>query len=206
MQADVERVLIDRDRIATRLDELAAQIADDLHQMDSADDAELTLVPVLTGSIIFVSDLIRRLPLRMRIHTMSASSYPGRATTSQGVSLNHGLGSLPESLSKKHILILDDILDSGTTLEAVHDHFAERNPASIRSCVLLRKQREQPPRVEADYTAFDIPDAFVVGYGLDFDGYYRNLPDIVTLRREVYEPVLNAAQFRTTQAQPDAER
>ncbi|MFP4144817.1 MAG: hypoxanthine phosphoribosyltransferase [Phycisphaeraceae bacterium] len=189
MQSDIDRILISRDEIQQRLDQLADEIAADLRgEQDGGAPAEITLVPILTGSMIMVSDLMRRLPLRMQIHLVSVTSYPGEATTSRGAAIEEALTSLPDSLESRHVVIVDDILDSGATLELVTSLLRRRRPASLRSCVLLRKQREQPPSVEADYVAFAIPDEFVVGYGLDFDDYYRNLPDIVTLRRDLLPP------------------
>ena len=186
-QADIDRVLIDRAQIAGRLDDLAEQISEQLNREAEAGQAEVTLVPILTGSIIFVSDLIRRLPLRMQIRLISVTSYPGRSTHSRGASVEAALTKLPESLEGHHVLIIDDILDSGTTLRLVREILQAKNPDSLRSCVLLRKDRPEAHGTDVDYVAFDIPDEFVVGYGLDYDDYYRNLPDIVTLRREVYE-------------------
>jgi len=185
MQADLERILIERSRIAQRIDELAQQIAADYAPKPGEDHAHITLVPILTGSIIFVADLIRRLPLPMQVRVMSVSSYPGKATTSQGVTHEPSLSSLPESLVGRNVLIVDDILDSGNTLNFVTQLLQQRNPDSLRTCVLLRKQREQAMAFSVDYVAFDIPDEFVVGYGLDYDGYYRNLPDIGVLKPDV---------------------
>ena len=188
MKADVAKVLIDRHAIAQRVKELAVQIAADVTgQPRQGDDAEVTLVPILTGSIIFVSDLIRHLPLRMQIRMISVSSYPGTATSSRGTSIQAALSNVPERLDGRHVLILDDILDSGRTLRSVTDLLAARNPASVKSCVLLRKRRPEAMDFPLDYHAFEIPDEFVVGYGLDFNGYYRNLPDICTLHPHVIE-------------------
>ncbi len=145
----------------------------------------LTIVPILTGSIVFLADLIRYLPLYMRIRLLSISSYPGRATTSRGAMVREELSTLPASLAGSHVLLIDDILDSGHTLTLARDLLAQRHPASLRTCVLLRKRRPEAMACPVDYVCFDIPDAFVVGYGLDFNDYYRNLPDIVTLRPEV---------------------
>ncbi len=201
MQRDIERILIDRHAIAQRLDEIASQIMsavcpvpDDAPadwQRDAANGVfdtsqcnQITLVPILTGSIIFVADLIRRLPLYMQINVMSVSSYPGSATTSQGATINKQLTELPESLAGKHVLLIDDILDSGNTLRLVTHEITKRKPASLRTCVLLRKQRPEAMALSVDYVCFDIPDEFVVGYGLDYNDYYRNLPDIVTLTPE----------------------
>ena len=185
MQGDIDEVLIDAAMIEHRLAEVAETIARDLQTAENANPIELTLVPILTGSIIFVSDLIRKLPLRMQIHLVSISSYPGTSTTSRGAQIGDELTSLPGSLTGAAVLVVDDILDSGNTLRAVKDLIEKKNPASIRTCVLLRKQRPDTMLHPVDYVCFDIPDQFVVGYGLDFNDYYRNLPDIVTLKPDV---------------------
>lgn len=186
MQDDIDHVLIDRNKIALRVQELAAQIMSDLLS-DAPDQGEpdITLVPLLTGSFIFAADLIRHLPVKLKIRLLSVSSYPGTATTSRGAQIKDDLSHLPASLAGQHVLIVDDILDSGNTLKLVGQTLAAMNPASIRTCVLLRKERPQAMAFPVDYVAFDIPDEFVVGYGLDFNDHYRNLPDIVTLRHEV---------------------
>ncbi len=197
MLRDVEQVLIDRDRIAERITALAKEIAGDLRAearpIPETTDAgfteeepiEITLVPIMTGSVIFLADLVRHLPLRMQIHIISVSSYPGTATESRGPAVESALTRLPESLTGRHVLVIDDILDSGQTLSLATQLLHERHPASLRTCVLLRKQRQAAMRWPVDYVAFDIPDEFVVGYGLDYDDYYRNLPEICTLKPEV---------------------
>lgn len=189
MDADIERTLLTADEIADRLDALANQIAKDIEAATGLSDPEhphntLTIIPIMTGSIIFVADLVRRLPMRMRIYPMSASSYPGTATASQGVALSTD-DRVPRELAGQHVLLIDDILDSGSTLRAVTDELKARGPDTLHTCVLLRKQRDQAMSFPIDYVAFDIPDEFVVGYGLDFDDQYRNLPEIVTLKPEV---------------------
>jgi hypoxanthine phosphoribosyltransferase len=186
MQQDVQRVLVDRDAIARRVQALGEEITRDLER-DGLGGKEITLVPILTGSIIFVSDLIRCLPLRMQIHVMSVNSYPGTATTSQGATLEPNSTQVPQDLTGRHVLVMDDILDSGNTLRLVRQELEARGPATLRTCVMLRKQRPEAMSFPVDYVAFDIPDEFVVGYGLDYDDYYRNLPDIAVLKREVIE-------------------
>jgi len=187
MYADIQHVLIDRRRIARRVRELAREITADLcppgcRQPD--EDLELTLVPILTGSIIFLADLVRQLPVRMKLRLISVNSYPGPATRSQGVRLQRALSNLPASLAGQQVLVVDDILDSGHTLQAVTRLLQRRGPKWVRTCVLLDKKL--PGRkVAADYAGFAIPNKFVVGYGLDFDDHYRNLPDIVTLKPRV---------------------
>jgi hypoxanthine phosphoribosyltransferase len=172
--ADVARVLVPRDDIARRVDELAAEIA------EAYAGRELTILAVMTGSLVFVSELIRRLPLRVRVEVAKVSSYPGTAVSTRGPRLL-----LPPAgeLSGRHVLIVDDILDSGLTLESLAERVAGAGAEEVRACVLLRKARaDLPRRVEADFVGFDVPDEFVVGYGLDYDNLYRNLPDLCVLK------------------------
>jgi hypoxanthine phosphoribosyltransferase len=176
---DIDKVLIDRHQIASRIAELGSEIRRDLD--DLSRDGEIVVVPVLTGSIIFVADLMRELPNKMRISVIAASSYPGKSTHSKGVEL---AGNLPNDLTGKHVLIVDDILDSGSTIRAIREMISRRHPQTVRSCVLLRKNIPAAMSTPCEYVGFDIEPAFVVGYGLDYDNYYRNLPDIVTLKKE----------------------
>ena len=189
MQADLQHTLLSRQQIADRLDDLARDIERDIEKATGLSDPDhphntLTVVPIMTGSFIFAADLLRRLPLRIKIYPMTASSYPGTATTSQGVTLSAD-SRVPRELAGQHVLLIDDILDSGSTLRAVTDELNKRGPDTLHTCVLLRKQRDQAMSFPIDYVAFDIPDEFVVGYGLDFDDQYRNVPEIVTLKPEV---------------------
>jgi hypoxanthine phosphoribosyltransferase len=179
VQGDIDKVLIDRRRIAARIKELGAQIGKDLD--DLSRDAEIVMVPILTGSIIFVADLMRELPHKIRISVVAVSSYPGKATHSKGAAI---ATALPEDLEHKHVLIVDDILDSGSTIRLVREQIMQRNPRSVRSCVLLRKQIPAALDTPCEYIGFEIPDEFVIGYGLDYDNFYRNLPDIGILKRE----------------------
>ena len=168
---DIGRVLVAREAIARRVAELGRQIADDY------EGRELTIVAVLTGSLIFLADLIRHVPNRMRILPISASSYPGASTEPVG---KPRLGPMPK-LPGGDVLIVDDILDTGQTLAALIDH-CRQQAASVRVCVLLNKKRKISRPSQADYIGFDVGEEFVVGYGLDFDNLYRNLPDIRELR------------------------
>ncbi len=174
MHASIDQVLISQDRIARRVRELAQQIT-----TDHAQAGEITIVPILTGAMIFCADLIRQIPIAMKIGLMTVSSYPGQSTTSQGATV---LERQVAHVEGRHVLLVDDILDSGGTLRAVVPMLERLGAASVRTCVLLRKDRPTARQFPADYIGFDIPDEFVVGYGLDFDDYYRNLPDIVTLK------------------------
>ena len=146
--AHVQKVLIDRHAIASRVAQVAQKIAVDLgREGNGQGPPEITLVPILTGSIIFVSDLVRHLPLRMKIRLVSVSSYAGPVTTSQGARLEQQLTNLPVDLAGAHVLVIDDILDSGHTMALVLDLLRQRRPASLRTCVLLRKQRPRNPDV-----------------------------------------------------------
>jgi len=179
------KVLIDRKDIATRIAELGNEIARDLvvdlqtEGLGADASDRVVLLPVLTGAIIFTADLVRHMPLNLSMRMVTVSSYPGASKMSKGAKLR---SELPTDLTGRHVLVIDDILDTGQTLGLLHDMISEQNPASIRICVLLDKQGvERKHEVKADYVGFQIPDAFVVGCGLDHDGLYRNLPDIVAL-------------------------
>jgi hypoxanthine phosphoribosyltransferase len=182
MFPEIERVLIDESRIRARVHELGARIARDLqHDLarSQGDEGQVVLVPILTGAIVFVADLVRQMPLKLRLNVVAVSSYPGRSIESKGVALR---SEIPRDLAGKHVLIVDDILDSGRTLGLIRRLIEEQRPASCRTCVLLVKDVERAEAIVPDYAGFEIPDAFVVGYGLDFDGYYRNHPEIAILK------------------------
>ncbi len=172
--ADAARVLVSRDEIARRVARLAGEL------VEAYPDREVTLVAVLTGALVFVADLIRRLPIRLRVEVARVSSYRGPATRAQD--LRFALP-LEADLAGREVLIVDDILDSGRTLSALVALVGAMRPASVRTCVLLRKSRpDVPERISPDFVGFDIPDEFAVGYGLDHDNLYRNLPDLCVLR------------------------
>lgn len=139
----------------------------------------VVMIPILTGSMVFTADLIRQMPLKLSMRVVTVSSYPGASTTSKGAMLR---GVMPPDLGGRHIILIDDILDSGQTLALLRDLVLEQQPASLRVVVALRKDVPRVANIAPDYVGFDIPDAFVVGYGLDYDGYYRNLPDVAVLR------------------------
>ena len=176
MQADLERVLFDEATILRRLDEIAAQISNDYR------DRELTVIAVLNGSIIFMADLLRRIPLPLKLDCLGVASYHG-GTKSSGEVIFKQIA-LPD-IADRHILILDDILDSGLTLAAIREKLETANPRSVRVCVLLQKRKARTWPVQADYVAFEIEDEFVVGYGLDYMERYRNLPFIGVLRKDL---------------------
>jgi hypoxanthine phosphoribosyltransferase len=180
MRDDLDRILFHETTILRRLDELAAQISHDYR------DRELTVIAVLNGSLMFMADLLRRIPLPLKLDCLSVASYHGKAETSGEVIFKQI--ALPDVMDR-HILILDDILDSGHTLAAIKERLQTAKPRSIRVCVLLSKKKRRARHVDADYLGFEIEDEFVVGYGLDFMEQYRNLPYIGVLRKElVAEP------------------
>jgi hypoxanthine phosphoribosyltransferase len=176
MQADLERILFDEATIHRRLDELAARISQDYR------DRELTVVAILNGSVILMADLLRRIPLPLKLDCLSVASYHG-GTKSVGELVFRQV-SLPD-VAGRHILILDDILDSGVTLATIREKLETAGPLSVRICVLLEKKRTRTRAVEPDYVGFEIGDEFVVGYGLDYMERYRNLPCIGVLRKEL---------------------
>lgn len=179
MLDDVERILFHEQTILSRLDELSAEITG-LYRGE-----ELTVIAVLNGSLIFAADLLRRIPLPLKLDCLSVASYHG-GTESSGVVTFDQL-SVPD-INGRHVLIVDDILDSGRTLHAICDRLRRvTQPKSVRVCVLLRKMRLRAVEMEADFVGFDIGDEFVIGYGLDYAERYRNLPFVGVLKREVFE-------------------
>lgn len=165
-------VLIPAERIHARVTELAETIARDY------DGRPVTVVGILTGCLMFTADVIRQIDLPIRVAFITASSYRGESTTSGLLEIRDDL--LPD-ISGRHILVLDDILDTGKTLARVVAHLVNRGAASVKVGVLLRKIGRQEVPFEPDYTGFTIPDKFVVGYGLDFNDEYRHLPFIGVL-------------------------
>ena len=180
MRNDIERTLFHEQTILSRLDELAADITRDY------EGRELTVIAVLNGSVFFMADLLRRIQLPLSLDCLSVSSYHG-GTESSGV-ISFDQTSLPD-VDGRDVLILDDILDTGLTLHAICGRLQrEANPASVRICVLLRKDKPRAQELEAHYVGFDIGDEFVVGYGLDYRERYRNLPFIGVLKPEIFAP------------------
>ena len=168
-------VLLTAAELAAGIDRLAAAVRDAVGQRP------LTIVGVLTGSIVVVADLIRRLEGPVRLGMVSASSYRGTATRPGHLDLRLDL--LPD-LGGQEVLVVDDIFDSGRTLAALLAELRGRGAARVRSLVLLRKRGRAEVPIEPDFVGFDIPDLFVVGYGLDFDGGWRHLPHIAALDPE----------------------
>ena len=177
MGDDLERVLLSQDQLHARLDELAAQI-----DADYVGD-EILLVGVLKGAVMVMADLARRLHTPVQMDWMAVSSY-GSGTKSSGVV--RILKDLDTDLIGRHVLIVEDIVDSGLTLSWLLSNLRSRGPASVEVAALLRKPDAAKVAVDVRYVGFDIPPEFVVGYGLDFAERYRNLPFVGTLAPRVY--------------------
>jgi hypoxanthine phosphoribosyltransferase len=165
-------VLISAERIRARVEELAAEIA------RAYEGRPVTVVGILTGCLVFTADLIRRIDLPLRVAFVTASSYRGAATVPGKLEIRDEL--LPD-IAGRHILLIDDILDTGKTLARVVAHLLDRGAESVKVAVLLRKVGRQEVPFEPDFVGFSIPDKFVVGYGLDFNDEYRHLPHIAVL-------------------------
>lgn len=178
IEADIARILIHRDEIDRRVRQLAAEIA----ALYNGDDAGLTLIPILSGSIIFLADLIRHLPLKMKIALVQVSTYPGTATSPR---TPRTVLELTGDVAGRNVLVVDDILDSGRTLRRVQEMLLDRGARSVRAAVLLRKPSKAPADLKVDFVGFDVEDLFVVGYGLDYDDHYRNFPHVGVLRPEL---------------------
>lgn len=177
MQNDLKSVLFTDEQLSQKVKELGAQIAKDYVGKN------LLLVSVLKGSVVFMADLMRAIDIPMQIDFMSVSSYGSGTESSGRVKI---LKDLSVDICGYDVVLVEDILDSGITLSNLMEMLRLRNPASIRICTLLNKPERRKAEVEVAYEGFSIPDEFVVGYGLDYDEKYRNLPYIGILKPEIY--------------------
>lgn len=177
MTGDIERILVTEEELAARIARLGAEVSDYYR------DKKLLMVSVLKGSVVFMADLMRAITIPVRIDFMSVSSY-GSGTKTTGVV--RIIKDLEIDITGYDLLIVEDILDSGMTLDYLIDILKQREPRSIRIMTLLDKPDRRRADVRADYTGFTIPDDFVVGYGLDYNEKYRNLPYVGILKPKVY--------------------
>lgn len=177
MTTDVKEILITQEQIQAKVEELADQISRDYR------DKNPVLVGVLNGAFVFLADLMRRLDLNCTVDFVSWSSY-GKDTSSSGVF--RIMKDLETNVESKHVLIVEDIIDTGLTLHYLLDTVRARKPASVKVAALLDKPSRRRIEAKADYLGFQIPDVFVVGYGLDFAQRYRSLPFIGILKPEIY--------------------
>jgi len=173
---DVEEILLDSQTIATRVAELGAQLSADYAGRDPV------MVSVLKGSLVFLADLMRAMDLPSSIDLMEVSSYAGTETTGQVRILKD----LSKPIEGRDVIVVEDIIDTGLTLNYLLGYLADRQPASIKICCLLDKPARRLADIEIDYIGFTIPDRFVIGYGLDYEERYRNLPYIGVLKPSVY--------------------
>ncbi|MGC9360473.1 MAG: hypoxanthine phosphoribosyltransferase [Anaerolineae bacterium] len=177
LEMDVEEVLLSESQILRRVYELGKQISADYAELDPL------LVCVLKGGYVFLADLTRSLTIKHDVDFMAISSY-GDDTESTGVV--RILKDLDRDISGRHVLIVEDIIDTGRTLSYLMQNLRVRQPASLKVCALLDKPSRRELDLEIDYTGFEIPDRFVIGYGLDYAGHYRNLRFVGVLKSEVY--------------------
>ena len=177
LEHDIDHVLFSEEQLAQRVREIAAQIDKDY------EGKEPLLVSVLRGSFVFMADLVRQITVPCTVDFMAVSSYGGGTTSSGQVKI---VKDLSETIEGKDVLVVEDILDSGNTLSYLLKLLEARRPASIRLCTLLDKPERRTKPVAVQYSGFTIPDEFVVGYGLDYDERYRNLPYIGVLKPKVY--------------------
>ena len=178
MRDDIDHILIGEEALQQRIAELGEQIS-----MDYAGKAPL-LVSVLRGSFIFMADLTRHIQPFCQVDFMAVSSYGAGTVSSGQVNI---VKDLTESIEGKDVIVVEDILDSGNTLSYLFQLLKARNPASLKLCTLLDKPSRRTKPIQADYVGFTVPDEFVVGYGLDYDELYRNLPYIGVLKPCVYQ-------------------
>ncbi len=175
---DIEKVLISEEELAEIVKRIGAQISEDYK------DKDLLLVSVLKGSVVFMADLMRAITIPCNIDFMAVSSYGSGSKSSGVVKI---IKDLDKSIEGKDLLIVEDILDSGRTLNYIKDILFARNPKSIRICTLFDKPDRREVDLFADYIGCKVPNEFIVGYGLDYNEYYRNVPYIGALKRSVYE-------------------
>ncbi len=178
MAQDIQEKLISEEEINKKVKEMGEQIS-----KDYGEERELIVVGILKGAIIFLSDLVRKISLPITLDFMAVSSY-GSATQSSGAV--RILKDLEVDIENKHVLIVEDIVDTGLTLKYLLENLKARNPKSVKTCILLDKPSRRTVDVKVDYNGFSIPDRFVVGYGLDYAENYRNLPYIGVLKPEAY--------------------
>ena len=179
MRDDIEKIVINEEKIKARVGELGAEISRDYANASK----DIFCVGILKGAAIFYTDLVRQISLPVRFDFMIASSY-GNATESSGTV--RILKDLDYDIKGKHVILVEDIIDSGTTMHYLLDYIRLRKAASVRLCAFLNKPSRRTVDVPTDYCGFDVPDEFLVGYGLDYAEKYRNLPYIGVLKREVY--------------------
>lgn len=178
IEDDVEQILIGEGELAERVQQLGKQITEDYEEKD------LIVVGILKGASLFMSDLIRKIEGKISIDFMVVSSYGNASETSGVVRI---IKDLDMDITDKHILLVEDIIDTGLTLAYLKEYLCNRKAASVRICTLLDKPCRRSKPVDVEYIGFEVPDEFIIGYGIDYAEKYRNLPYIASLKRSVYE-------------------
>ncbi|MFO7310818.1 MAG: hypoxanthine phosphoribosyltransferase [Bacillota bacterium] len=178
MHPDIAKILLDEQTIQAKVRELAARLSEDYKGKSPV------LICILKGAFMFTADLMRQMTIPARVDFMAISSYGNRARSSGVVQI---LKDLDSSIEGEHVVVVEDIIDSGLTLNYLRENLLSRRPASLRTCVLLDKPSRREVPYTPDYVGFQVPDEFVVGYGLDYAGLYRHLPYIGVLKPEVYQ-------------------
>jgi hypoxanthine phosphoribosyltransferase len=176
---DIAKILVSEEQIKQRIAELGAELRRDYAELDG----EIVLVCILKGAVMFFADLARAMDLHLQMEFMGISSYGNERRTSGIVRITKDLDT---SITGKHVIIAEDIMDSGLTLSHLMTLLSSRNPASLKVCCLLDKPSRRECDITPDYRGFEIPNEFVVGYGLDYDGFMRNLPYVGVLKPSVY--------------------
>ena len=177
MEKDIAKIVINEAQIRNKLFELSKTLVNDYK------DKEWTIIAILNGSLVFLADLIRLIPFTIRLDTIDAATY-GESTFPKVET--KVMRQFKIDIEDKHVLVIDDIIDTGSTLKMILDDIKSYNPRSLKSCVLLNRAGRRRYNINPDYSCFDIGDDFVVGYGLDYNNKYRNLPFIAVLKDECY--------------------
>ena len=178
LEQDVEKVSISEEELKRRITEMGRQITQEYHA------EPLTIVGILKGASIFFADLARSIDLPLQMDFMSVSSYGTEATSSGVVKI---IKDLDADVTGRHILLVEDIIDTGITLAYLRDYLSNRGAKSVKICTLLDKPSRREKAVQVDYIGFTMPDEFIIGYGIDYAENYRNLPYVASLKRSVYE-------------------
>lgn len=182
MLEDVKKVLIRKDEIEAMVKRLAAQISKDY------EGYHLVLIGVMKGCLIFLADLLRNISIPVEFGTITASSYGSGTVSSGQIKI---INDIDIEIEGKNVIIIEDLVDTGLTLNYLKEFLSLRKPKSVRICVAFNKPSRRKNPIDVDYKGMDIPDEFIVGYGLDFDEKYRNLPEICVLKEEIYEGLID---------------
>ncbi len=174
---DIEEVLIPKEVLQKRIEELGAQITKDL------EGEEVVVIGVLKGCVVFLSDIFRQLDMKCDLDFMVCSSYENATESSGNVKI---IKDINVDVKNKVVLVVEDIIDSGRTMHNLKEIFKVRQCKDFKICTLLDKKERRAVEIEADYVGFDVPNKFVVGYGLDYAGKYRNIPEVCVLKKEIY--------------------